>query len=261
MTKPIVAVTSDYKEMAPYMWHAAPAPYIDAATDVAQVVPLIVPSTGERLDIDALLDRVDGVLATGSRSNVHPSRYGQEANGDHAPFDDARDSTTLPLIRRAVERGVPLLAICRGLQELNVAFGGSLTAAFQKIRELEDHGYPWDGTLDERFSLAHGLQIKPGSCIADILHQEIENDSVEVNSLHTQALDKLGQRIVVEAVAKDGTVEAVTVADAPGFVVGVQWHPEYWAATDQPSNTILRAFGDAARTYMAARQGYSAAAE
>ncbi len=247
--------------MAPYMWHAAPSAYIDAATDVAEVIPLIVPSTGARLDIDSLLDRVDGVLATGSRSNVHPSRYGQEALEEHPPFDAERDSTTLPLIRRAVERGVPLLAICRGIQELNVAFGGTLTAAFQKRRNLEGHGYPWEGTNDERFSLAHDLQVKPGSCLAQILHQELGEGPVRVNSLHTQALNKLGKGLVVEALAPDGTVEAVSMADAPGFVVGVQWHPEYWAASDQPSNTLLRAFGDAARSYMAARHGLDTAAE
>lgn len=261
MTKPIVAVTSDYKDMAPYMWHAAPSPYIDAATDVAQVVPLIAPSTGDRLDIETLLDRVDGVLVTGSRSNVHPSRYGQQAGEEHAPFDNERDATTIPLIRRAVERGVPLLAICRGIQELNVAFGGTLSAAFQKKRDLEGHGYPWEGTLDERFALAHGLKIEHGSCIAEILKQEIADNCVEVNSLHTQALEQLGGRIVVEAVAPDGTIEAVTVAGAPGFVVGVQWHPEYWAATDRSSNTLLRAFGDAARSYLAAKRGLSEAAE
>lgn len=261
MSKPIVAVTSDYKDVAPYMWHAAPAPYIDAATHVSDVIPMIAPSTGAHLDVDSLLDRVDGVLVTGSRSNVHPAHYGESPSEDHAPFDEARDQTTLPLIRRAIERGVPLLAICRGIQELNVAFGGSLTAAFQKNRNIEGHGYPWEGTMDERFSLAHGLKISEGSCLADILHEQIENHSVSVNSLHTQALNRLGERIVVEAVSEDGTIEAVTVADAPGFVVGVQWHPEYWAATDGASNAILRAFGDAARQYLTQKNGLPVAAE
>ncbi|MGI9364043.1 MAG: gamma-glutamyl-gamma-aminobutyrate hydrolase family protein [Rhizobiaceae bacterium] len=261
MSKPIVAVTSDYKDVAPYMWHAAPAPYIDATTHVSDVIPMIVPSIGVHLDLDSLLDRVDGVLVTGSRSNVHPSNYGENPSEDHAPFDEARDQTTLPLIQRAVERGIPLLAICRGIQELNVAFGGSLTAAFQKNRNIEGHGYPWEGTMDERFALAHGLKISEGSCIAGILREQIEDNSVPVNSLHTQALNQLGNRIVVEAVSEDGTIEAVTVADAPGFVIGVQWHPEYWAATDGPSNAILRAFGDAARQYLAQKSGFPVAAE
>lgn len=235
MTKAIVAVTADYKKDGAYMWHAVPEPYVDAASEVSDVIPLVVPSIGERLDIDALLDRVDGLLVTGSRSNVHPSHYREAPTEDHEPFDPARDATTLPLIRRTIERGIPLLAICRGIQELNVAMGGSITASFQKKRDIEGHGYPWEGTLDERFALAHGLKIREGSCIAQILKNDIENNSVQVNSLHTQALDRLGSRVVVEATSEDGTIEAVTVADAPGFVVGVQWHPEYWAATDSPS--------------------------
>jgi len=261
MSKPLVAITADYKEVEPYMWHAAPSPYIDAATQVANVLAMIVPSIGDRLDVDGLLDRIDGLLVTGSRSNVHPSNYGQDATEDHAPFDELRDATTLPLIRRAVERGIPVLAICRGIQELNVAFGGSITANFQKNRQIDNHDYPWEGTMDERFALTHGLQIKAGSCIAEILESQITNDSVQVNSLHTQALDQLGQQVEVEAISADGTVEAVTIADAPGYVVGVQWHPEYWAVDDQPSNTIFRSFGDAARQYGAAKQGLSVAAE
>ena len=261
MSKPVVAITSDYKEVAPYMWHAAPSPYIDAAAQVSETIPLIIPSLGADLDIDGMLDRVDGLLVTGSRSNVHPRNYNQQPTEDHAPFDETRDATTLPLIRRAVERGVPVLAICRGIQELNVAFGGSITANFQKNRQIDGHSYPWEGTMDERFALAHGLKIKPDSCIAEILKADIVEDSVPVNSLHTQALDDLGQRVVVEATSEDGTVEAVTIADAPGFVVGVQWHPEYWAATDSPSNAILRAFGDAARQYLAGKAGLSVAAE
>lgn len=261
MNKPLIGVTSDMKQVDPYLWHAAPSPYIDAAAEVSNVTPMIIPSLGSKLDIDAMLDRLDGVLVTGSRSNVHPSQYGVEPNTDHEPFDPDRDATTLPLIRRAIERGIPLLAICRGIQELNVALGGSITEAFQKNRAIDGHGYPWEGTMDERFALAHGLKIKEGSCLADILSDSIVDASVEVNSLHTQALDRLGEGIVVEATSGDGTVEAVTVQGAVGYVVGVQWHPEYWAKTDTPSNKILASFGQAARNYLAQKSGMAVAAE
>lgn len=259
MSQPLVAITADLKHVDPYDWHATPAPYIDAALDVAGVLPIIVPSAGDKIDINVLLDRVDGVLLTGSRSNVHPSHYGAESTADHEPFDPARDATTLPLIRRAIERGIPLLAICRGIQELNVALGGSITAAFQKNRSIEGHDYPWNGTLDERFALAHEIDIADESRIAEIMHDQ--SDAVQVNSLHTQALDKLGANIVVEATARDGTVEAVTVANAPGFVVGVQWHPEYWAKSDSASGAVFSAFGDAARSYVSGRSGAAIAAE
>ena len=261
MNTPVIAVTTDCKDIDPYVWHATPGSYLDAASQVAKVIPMMVPNLGDQLDLDSMLERVDGLLVTGSRTNMHPSRYGAESTSDHEPFDPTRDATTLPLIVRAIEIGMPVLAICRGIQELNVAFGGSLTANFQKIREIEGHEYPFEGTPDERFSLSHGLKIKPGCCIAAILEDEIENQSVDVNSLHTQALDQLGERIVVEATSEDGTIEAVTVADAPGFVVGVQWHPEYWAETDAASNAILRAFGDASREYLAQKRGLAVAAE
>lgn len=257
MATPLIAVTTDNKYVDPYNWHATPAPYIDAILEAANGMPVLVPSIGARLEIDNLLDRVDGVLITGSRSNVHPSHYGVEPTKDHEPFDHDRDATTLPLIRRSIERGVPLLAICRGIQELNVALGGSITAAFQTNRDIEGHGYPWEGTLDERFALAHEVNVKEGSCLADILKQPI----AKVNSLHTQALDTIGDNIVVEAFAPDGTIEAVSVDGARGFVVGVQWHPEYWAKTDDPSNKILSAFGEAARNYLSDKNATSMAAE
>lgn len=254
---PLIAVTSDLKHVEPYDWHATPSPYIDAVVAAADGLPVIVPSVGDALHIDTLLDRVDGVLVTGSRSNVHPSHYGESPTKDHEPFDPARDATTLPLIRRAIELGVPLLAICRGIQELNVAMGGSITAAFQKSRALEGHGYPWEGTLNERFALVHEIKVAEGSCLSAILNAP----SPSVNSLHTQALDRLGERVVVEAVAEDGTVEAITIADAPGYVVGVQWHPEYWATTDTASNKILNSFGEAARAHAAKKSNLSMAAE
>jgi len=258
MTKPLIAVTADRKEVDPYFWHAAPEPYIEAALEVADVIPVIVPSMGDKLELDALLDRVDGVLVTGSRSNVHPSHYGEEATADHEPFDHERDATTLPLIRRATERGIPVLAICRGIQEMNVAFGGSITASFQKNRDIEGHSYPWEGTQDERFALAHSVNVKEGSCLAEIVDTSVD---VRVNSLHTQALNDLGNKVEVEAYAEDGTIEAITIKDAPGYVVGVQWHPEYWATTDSPSNRIFKSFGTAARDYLTGKSGLSVAAE
>ncbi|MDD9909464.1 MAG: gamma-glutamyl-gamma-aminobutyrate hydrolase family protein [Ahrensia sp.] len=255
--KPLIAVTTDVKVIDPYRWHATPSSYFDAVVDVADGLAVLVPNLGERLDIEALLDRVDGVLVTGSRSNVHPSHYGAEPSEDHQPFDKERDATTLPLIRATVERGVPLLAICRGIQEMNVALGGSITAAFQKAREIEDHSYPWEGTMDERFALAHDVAVEPGSCLDRIFDGEL----VRVNSLHTQALDRVADVLTVEAVHKDGTIEGVSVTGAPGFAVGVQWHPEYWAATETASNKLLRAFGDAARDYAAAKSAMPLAAE
>ena len=243
--KPIVAISADCIDAKKYTWHACPEPYIDALVDVADVTPLIVPSVEKRLDADGLLKTVDGLLITGARSNIHPKHYKKRVTEDHKPFDDKRDNTTLPLIRKAIKVGVPLLAICRGIQELNVALGGTITAQFQKKRNLRKHRYPYTGTMDERFKIFHEVEVKKESCLYKIL----KKDRVRVNSLHTQALNELPKNVNVDAVAHDGTIEAISVKGAKGFIIGVQWHPEYWAKSDSPSNAIFKAFGKEVRKY------------
>ena len=257
MIQPLVAVSTDVKQFENYTWHAAPRQYLDAAIAVAKVFPVLVPSFGDRLDLDELLSSVDGVMITGSKSNVHPSLYGGDATEANGPYDHDRDATTLPLIRRAIELGVPLLAICRGIQEMNVALGGTLHTEVQEIEGRIDHRAPVSDVQDERFAIRQTVTIKPGSCLAGIFG----SGAVPVNSVHRQAVDRLGARLQVEAVAEDGTVEAVSVVDSPAFAVGVQWHPEYWAKTDDASAKVFRAFGDAARMHHAARTGLRQAAE
>lgn len=255
--QPLVAVSSDVRQWDNYTWHAAPQQYLEAALAGAGVFPLIVPSFGDRLDLETLLDRVDGVMITGSKSNVHPSLYGQEATEANGPYDPARDATTLPLIRRAIERGVPLLAICRGIQELNVALGGTLATEIQEREGSLDHRAAVSDIQDERFAIRQTVTVKPGSCLAGVFGA----GDIRVNSLHRQGLDRVAPRLAVEAVAADGTAEGVSVRGAKGFAVGVQWHPEYWVKTDAASAKIFRAFGDAARGYAAAKTGGREAAE
>ncbi|VVT05697.1 Gamma-glutamyl-gamma-aminobutyrate hydrolase [Rhizobium sp. EC-SD404] len=240
---PIVAVPADNRHFEGYDWHASPNQYISAAAEGAGVIPLIVPALDALIDVDAVLDRVDGVLITGSRTNVHPSLYGEKETPEHGPFDPARDTVSLALIRGAIERGLPLLAICRGIQELNVALGGTLATEIQTLPERMDHRKPVTDIADEAFAVRHPVQVKEGSCLADI----VGAGAVSVNSLHRQAISALAPRLTVEAVADDGTIEAVSVIDAKAFAVGVQWHPEYWFRTDQPSGAIFRAFGEAVR--------------
>ena len=257
MTQPLVAVSTDVRRFENYTWHAAPQQYLEAAVASAGVFPILVPSFGDRLDLDELLDRVDGVMITGSKSNVYPALYGGDPSEANGPYDHDRDATTLPMIRRAIERGVPLLAIGRGIQELNVALGGSLHAEVQEIEGRIDHRSPASDNQDERFAIRQKIAIKPGTCLAGIFGA----GEVAVNSVHRQALDRLGGRLQVEAVAEDGTVEAVSVVDAAAFAVGVQWHPEYWAKSDAASAKIFKAFGEAARAHRAARGTFGIAAE
>ena len=257
MTKPIVAVSTDVRQFENYTWHAAPRQYLEAAVATAGVMPLLVPSFGERLDLEALLARVDGVMLTGSKSNVDPALYGGEATEENGPYDRDRDATTLPLIRLAVDRGVPLLAICRGMQELNVALGGSLDSEIQEMEGRIDHRAPVSDDQDLRFAIRQKVEIRPGGCLARALGA----GEAMVNSVHRQAVGRPGGRLQVEAVAEDGTIEAVSVIGAPAFAVGVQWHPEYWAGSDEASARIFRAFGEAAAARAAAREEGRLAAE
>ncbi len=257
MTQPLVAVSTDVRQFENYTWHAAPQQYLEAVITGAGALPVLVPSFGDRLDLDALLSRVDGVMLTGSKSNVHPSLYGGDASEENGPYDTARDSTTLPLIRKAIGRGVPLLAICRGIQELNVALGGTLASEIQEREGSLDHRAPASDDQDQRFAIRQKVSIRPGTCLAGVFGA----GDIEVNSVHRQAADRLGENLQVEAVAEDGTVEAVSVKGAHAFAVGVQWHPEYWVRSDSVSQKIFRAFGDAVRLHAAARPEARAAAE
>jgi putative glutamine amidotransferase len=245
MSKPIIAIPADFREIEGNVWHASPHQYVRAALEGAGVMSLLVPALEAGNEPDAILDRVDGLLVSGSRSNVHPSLYGREPVNADGPFDPGRDATSLPLIRRAIARGMPLLAICRGIQELNVALGGTLASEIQDLPGRQDHRKPDVKDLDIAYGIRQTVMVEPGSCLAGV----VGAGTVEVNSLHRQAISDLAPNLAVEAVADDGTVEAVSVIGAKAFAVGVQWHPEYWVGRDATSNRLFKAFGDAVLAY------------
>lgn len=257
MSTPIIAVPADTKVFGEITWHSAQQQYIGAAMDVAGLMSLILPAYESGADIDAVLDRVEGVMITGSASNVAPALYGKVAQEKDGPFDPGRDAITLPLIRRAIARGVPLLCICRGIQELNVALGGTLISEVQELEGRIDHREPPEGNRDAKFVIRQPVFIREGTCIADILGA----GEVQVNSLHRQAIGDIAPNLAVEAVASDGTVEAVSVIGAKNFAIGVQWHPEYWARTDTASRRIFEAFGDAVRAFVQSKAGFTTAAQ
>lgn len=217
---------------------------------VVHGVPVLIPASGTAADVETLLDRLDGIILTGSRSNVQPSLYGGPPHPEGVHEDHARDAATLPLIRAAVAHGMPLLAICRGFQELNVALGGSLHQRLQDLPGRIDHTTPMQPSSKVRTGKAHSVRIVPGSW----LHRVAGATEIKVNSLHNQGINRLAPGLVAEGTAPDGTIEAVRVANAPGFAVGIQWHPEYDFPTDAVSRRIFEAFGDAvwARIRMAA---------
>ncbi|MDK9696668.1 MAG: gamma-glutamyl-gamma-aminobutyrate hydrolase family protein [Siculibacillus sp.] len=246
---PLVLVSSDFRAVDGMNWHMTPTTYVEAVLYGAGATPVLLPALGSALDLDGALDRVDGVLLSGSKSNVHPSLYGEEPTPDHEPYDPARDATTLPLIRLALAKGVPLFAICRGYQELNVALGGTLHTEIQSFEGRMDHRAPEAPTSDQRYAIRHKVQLVREGCIGRVLGSQ----EIDVNSLHRQGIATLSDRLVIEATAPDGTIEAVSVRDATAFAVGVQWHPEYWVRSDHPSSRLFAAFGEAIRARAAGR--------
>jgi putative glutamine amidotransferase len=229
---------------------------VETIARITRAIPLLVPALGAKLDVGGLLSRVQGVFVPGGLTNVHPARYGRAASDKDGPFDPDRDATTLPLIRAALERGVPLLMTCRGFQELNVALGGSLTREPEELPEERKHGTPESArNEDERYRLRQRLNVRPRGQLAGIVKQR----RVLVNSLHSQVVDDLARGLAIEATAEDGSIEAVSVAGAKGFALGVIFHPEYWAERDEPSHAILRAFAAAVDAYAARKQHQAAA--
>ena len=222
---------------------------LHALSDVAGALPLIFAGMPDVTDIDALLGAVDGILLTGARANVHPSHFGTEPDSRHEPYDNERDSVSLPLIRACVERGIPLFGICRGFQEMNVAYGGSLHPEIRDLPGRMNHRMPRleNGEVHPYpavvFADRHEVRLVPGGHFARLFGRDV----VRVNSLHGQGILVPGTRVVVEGVAEDGTVEAIRIADAPAFALGVQWHAEFDPQTNPLNRALFQAFGAALR--------------
>lgn len=253
--KPVIAITGDNQVFEGYVPSCVVFnKYIDAAVHGAQGVPWVIPPIGNDLDFDVLLDRIDGILLTGSVSNIEPHHYGGPPLGD-SKQDPKRDEVTLQLIPQLVERGIPVLGICRGFQELNVAFGGSLHDKVYQLPDMIDHHREFDApneneaSIADKFSLAHSVSIQPGGLLEKISGME----SAMVNSLHGQGLNELAPRLQIEALAPDGLIEAVSVIDAKAFALGVQWHPEWDFAGYGFYNAVFKAFGIACRDYASRR--------
>ena len=228
--------------------HAASDSYVRVTLGPVGGLPVLLPAAGEAL-VPEILPRLDGLMLTGSRSNVHPDHYEGPAHAEGTPEDPQRDSTTLPLIRAAIACGLPVLAICRGFQELNVALGGSLDQLIQDLPGRLDHSTPSDQALSGvRVGKAHAVRFMPEGQLPRLWAASglaFQPAAVPVNSLHNQGIARLAPRLVAEAWAPDGTIEAVRIADAPGFALGVQWHPEYDWESDPLSRAIFEAFGAA----------------
>lgn len=241
--RPVVLVPACNRMLGPHPFHIAGKKYIDALR-LAGVLPLVVPGASTD-ELDPLLDLADGILLTGSPSNVHPRHFGEDVHDRKLPLDPARDDWTLPLIPKALARGLPLFAICRGFQEANVALGGSLHQAVQEVSGYQDHRDADDAPVEVQYGPAHPVRVRAGGVLERLLGLQ----EFTVNSLHGQGVNRLAEGLRVEAVAPDGLVEAFSVESGPGFSLCVQWHPEWQAASNPVSLSLLQAFGAACQAY------------
>lgn len=255
MRRPVVGVIANaYRLENRFTTQLTGERNLRAVVDVAGALPLMFAGTPEITDIGALLDVVDGIVLTGARANVHPTRFKTEPCAAHEPYDIPRDDVALALSEACVARGVPLFGICRGLQEMNVAFGGSLHPEIRELPGRMNHRMPRleNGEIHPDptvvFADRHDVSLTPGGIFAKILGCE----TIRVNSLHGQGILELGKRVIVEGVAEDGTIEAIRIADAPSFALGVQWHAEYDPQHNPINRALFQAFGDALTTHQRA---------
>jgi putative glutamine amidotransferase len=251
MRKPVVGIIANSHVVENrFPTYMAGERNLRAVAEVSGAVPLMFAGSPDVTDIGALLDIVDGVVLTGARANVHPTRFGMAAHPAHEPYDPHRDEVALTLVEACVSRGIPLFGICRGFQEMNVACGGTLHPEIRELPGRMNHRMPRLPTGEIHpdpqvvFADRHDVSLVPGGEFARILGQQ----RIRVNSLHGQGIDRLGDRIVVEGEAEDGTIEAIRIAGACGFALGVQWHAEYDPQTNPVNRALFEAFGKALTT-------------
>lgn len=243
--KPVIGVPADRRMVDPHPFHMAGEKYVQAIVDGSDGLPFIIPALGDPLDVDDIIAHVDGILLTGSPSNIEPYHYEGQPSEPGTWHDPHRDALTLPLAKRALEEGVPLLAVCRGHQELNVALGGTLHQKVHEVPGYAMHSENPEDPLDVQYGPSHNINLVEGG----LLHGLAGAEKVMVNSLHSQGVAKLADGVSIEAIADDGLVEAFVVDSAPGFALSVQWHPEWQVRLNEFSTAIFGTFGDACRDY------------
>lgn len=260
--RPLIGVSGELKDFNGFDIQSAGHKYVYSVVEGFGGMPVILPSLG---DVEAdgsyaaaeLIDRLDGVILTGGRSNIEPHHYDGEPFRPETYRDPVRDSTTLPLVRAAVDRGVPLFGICRGIQEINVALGGTLHPYLWEVEGKRDHRMPQTDVLEDRFAPRHVVHLTPDGYFAGIAEAAgIGLDDIMVNSLHSQAVDQPAKGLVVEALSEDGVIEAVSMPDAANFVVGVQWHAEFRVLSHPFNRALYAEFGTATKRRAAARTSY-----
>lgn len=260
MRRPVIGIVCNTVRLESRITaHAVAERNLIAVAEAAHAIPVLIPALANLADIGEILELVDGILLVGGRANVHPARFGMPAHPRHEPYDQGRDEVALALVRASVEAGVPLFGICRGLQEMNVAFGGTLHPEISDIPGRMNHRAPRLDTgeihPDPAFVFAdrHEVALVEGGVLSGLLG----SDRIRVNSLHGQGVLEPGPRVLVEGRAEDGTIEAISIKEAKGLALGVQWHAEYDACRSPVNGCLFRAFGDAAAAFQQGRNSGS----
>lgn len=247
--KPLIGVTCERAFADGYYWHRVEQHYPIAVVEAVGGIPVLIPALAAKLDKTALLQRLDGLLLTGGASNIEPDLYGHLSEQSDSPRDRVRDETVLALISRTIELGVPVLGICRGLQEMNVALGGTLHQRVHKVTGKFDHREDEQASIERQYGVAHRVSLQAGGLLAALSN----HTEVEVNSVHGQGIDRLAPGLRIEALAPDGLIEAVSLPSATAFTCAVQWHPEWFEQTTPFCRALLAAFGAAAHSHAAKR--------
>ena len=252
--RPLIGVSGELKDFNGFDIQSAGHKYVYSVVEAFGGMPVILPSLGQiagddLYSIHELVDRLDGVILTGGRANIEPQHYGGDPFRPETYRDPVRDSTTLPMVKAAIEQAVPLLGICRGIQEINVALGGTLYPYLWEVEGKRDHRMPKTDIMEERFALRHTVKLTPGGYFSNIANKAgiIDGESIMVNSLHGQAVDKLAKGLVVEALSDDGVIEGVSMPSAEKFLVGVQWHAEFRLLSHSFNRELYLEFGASAQ--------------
>jgi putative glutamine amidotransferase len=240
---PIVGIPCDYRIIGPHPFHMVGEKYITPIRDGSHALPMLIPVLDPPIPVGDIVASVNGLLFTGSPSNVSPTLYGGVAPREGNLADEMRDATTVPLLKAAIAAGVPVLCVCRGFQELNVALGGTLHQHVQEIPGRLDHREDYSQPLDVQYGPAHDVTVQPGGLLAKLIGEK----TFKVNSLHSQGIDRIAAPLRVEALAPDGQIEAVSMPSAKGFLFATQWHPEWRWSENPVSRAIFAAFGEALR--------------
>ena len=242
---PVVGIATCHRLNDRHYFHVAGEKYISAVNNFSNCAGILVPATSQTSINESILDALDGFLLTGSLSNVHPKRYNEEIIDSNLRLDESRDECVFSLIHSIIERKMPLFAICRGFQEMNVAFGGTLYQDLERDSKYRDHGYDKDEHSDIQYGISHDVAFERNGLLQGITGVQI----AQVNSLHTQGVKQLGDGLSVEATSQDGLIEAFTVDDADGFNLAVQWHPEWQPNTSSTSTALFEYFGQACQAF------------